>query len=466
MSHIAILGNGIAGITAARHIRKLSDHRLTVISAETDHFFSRTALMYIYMGHLTYEGTKPYEDGFWKKNRIDLRRGFVSSIDTDSKVLRFDDGQTLNYDTLIVATGSKPNKFGWKGQDLEGVQGLVTMQDLERMEENTRPLADAVKAGKPARAVVVGGGLIGIEMTEMLLSRKIPVTFLVREKNYWDNVLPHEEAVLIGKHIREHGVDLRLETALDTILSDEHGRARAVTTGTGEEIACQFVGLTAGVSPNIDVVKSSKIATGRGVLVNEYLETTVSGVYAAGDCVEIVPDNSSGNSDGGSHKKNRFEQLWYTGRMHGEVLAKTICGTRTKYDRGIWFNSAKFFDIEYQTYGSVSAAPVAGETALYWEHADGKKCIRIIFTDDEAQTVIGFNLLGIRYRQAVCERWIREKRALKYVLENLGEANFDPEFFKEHEADIVALHNAMHPDKPITLKRKKGLFSALQFRFS
>ena len=70
--HIAIIGNGISGITCARHIRKHSDHQITVISSETEHFFSRTALMYIYMGHMKYEHTKPYEDWFWKKNRIDL----------------------------------------------------------------------------------------------------------------------------------------------------------------------------------------------------------------------------------------------------------------------------------------------------------------------------------------------------------------------------------------------------------
>ena len=74
MKHIVIIGNGISGITAARHIRKLSDYRITVISSETEHFYSRTALMYIYMGHMKYEHTKPYEDWFWEKNRIELNK--------------------------------------------------------------------------------------------------------------------------------------------------------------------------------------------------------------------------------------------------------------------------------------------------------------------------------------------------------------------------------------------------------
>ena len=124
MSKIAIIGNGISGITAARHLRKLGDHDITVISGETDHFFSRTALMYIYMGHMEYSHTKPYEDWFWKKNGIRLVRDWVVEVDVQAKNLLTQGGSKIQYDSLILATGSKSNKFGWPGQDLPGVQGL------------------------------------------------------------------------------------------------------------------------------------------------------------------------------------------------------------------------------------------------------------------------------------------------------------------------------------------------------
>ena len=167
--HIAIIGNGISGITAARFIRKLSDHKITVISAETDHFFSRTALMYIYMGHMRFKETKPYEDWFWEKNRIDLKRGYVEKVDTKGKKLVFKEGETITYDKLILATGSKENRFGWPGQDLTRVNGLYSFQDLEQMEKYSKGLK---------RAVIVGGGLIGLEMAEMFHSRHIPVCLL------------------------------------------------------------------------------------------------------------------------------------------------------------------------------------------------------------------------------------------------------------------------------------------------
>ncbi|MEZ4784760.1 MAG: FAD-dependent oxidoreductase [Candidatus Kapaibacterium sp.] len=128
--NVVIIGNGIAGITAARFIRKFSDHSITVISEESDHFYSRTALMYIYMGHMTYENTKPYEDWFWKKNRIELVRGYVTSVETDGKKLHLAGGNVVNYDVLILATGSRSRKFGWPGQDLKGCKDCTVCKTL------------------------------------------------------------------------------------------------------------------------------------------------------------------------------------------------------------------------------------------------------------------------------------------------------------------------------------------------
>nr|MBA3986919.1 FAD-dependent oxidoreductase [Flavobacteriales bacterium] len=154
MEHIVIIGNGIAGVTAARHIRKLSDKKITIISAESDHFFSRTALMYIYMGHMKYEHTKPYEDWFWEKNRIELKNAWVSKVSPEENKLTFANDETMHYDKLIIASGSKYNKFDWPGQDLEGVQGMISKQDVELLEKN------APNNKVCHRAVVVGGGLI------------------------------------------------------------------------------------------------------------------------------------------------------------------------------------------------------------------------------------------------------------------------------------------------------------------
>ncbi|MBQ0739942.1 FAD-dependent oxidoreductase, partial [Aquimarina celericrescens] len=133
--HIVIIGNGISGVTLARHIRKLSDKRITLISSESEHFFSRTALMYVYMGHMKWNHLKPYEDKFWVKNRLELKQAHVQHVDTQQKQLTFESGEVFSYDKLVIACGSKYNKFGWPGQDAKGVIGLVNKQDLEELEE-------------------------------------------------------------------------------------------------------------------------------------------------------------------------------------------------------------------------------------------------------------------------------------------------------------------------------------------
>ncbi|WGK65406.1 NAD(P)/FAD-dependent oxidoreductase [Croceiramulus getboli] len=423
MSHIVIIGNGISGVTCARHIRKFSDHQITIISAETDYFFSRTALMYIYMGHMKYGHTKPYEDNFWSKNRIDLKRAYVERVDTGDKTLYFQNGQSLKYDKLVLAVGSKPNKFDWPGQDLNGVQGLVSKQDLDLLEKN------APNKEVCPRAVIVGGGLIGIEMAEMLRSRDIQVTFLVREKNFWDGVLPKGEAEMLNRHILSHHIDLRLHTNLKEIKGDASGNVEAVVIEeTGEEIPCKVVGLTAGVRPNIDFLQDSGIETARGILVNRHLETNVPDVYAIGDCAE--QREAIGN-------RRPVEAVWYTGRMMGEALAQTLVGNPTEYNPGHWFNSAKFLDIEYQTYGWVFSERHCPpyEQHFHWKHEDDTKCITIAYHKD-TEKFLGINTFGIRMKQEVFDTWLTEERDVHYVVSHLKQANFDPEFFSNHEAAI------------------------------
>jgi NADPH-dependent 2,4-dienoyl-CoA reductase/sulfur reductase-like enzyme len=397
------------------------------VSSETDYHFSRTALMYVYMGHMRFQDTKPYEDNFWKMNRIGLLNRFVNKIDSTQKILHFSNGENLKYDILVLALGSVPNKFGWPGQDLKGVQALYSYQDLLLMEQNTKQIK---------HAVVVGGGLIGLEMVEMLKSRNISVTFLVREKNFWDIVLPIEEAQLIEKHIIEHHVDLRLDTELKEIISDNEGCVKSIHTSKGEIISCEFVGLTVGVSPNINLIKGSDINTDRGVLIDEFFETNIKDVYAIGDCAQFIKPPLG---------RRPIEQVWYTGRMHGETLAHTLATCeKTAYNPGHWFNSAKFFDVEYQTYGNVPAKLNESLDSFYWEHATEKLCLRIVF-DKQSKLFIGLNVFGIRMRHQIIDKWLKDECSIDYVIENLHKANFDPEFFVKHEEAIITSYKYITP---------------------
>jgi NADPH-dependent 2,4-dienoyl-CoA reductase/sulfur reductase-like enzyme len=453
--HLVIVGNGITGVSCALAVRRLRpEARITLVSAESAHHYSRTALMYVYMGHLRLQDIKPYEDWFWDENRLGLVHATATALNPAEKLLTLDNGATLSYDQLLLATGSESARHGWPGQHLAGVQGLYGLPDLEAMARDTHGIA---------RGVVVGGGLIGVELAEMLHSRGIEPVVLVREGHYWASVLPPEEARLVDQQFEENHVPVRYRTELREILGDERGRVRAVLTTAGEEIPCQWVGLATGVRPNLALARTAAVETDRGILVDEFLRTSVANVFAAGDCAQ--------------HRRPAagevpIEQLWYTGRMQGETVAHTICGQPTPYRRGVWFNSAKFFNLEYQTYGPAPARPAparpaparpaAGLNHFYWEHPAGRAALRVYFRAEAPHAVVGFNALGLRLRQAVCEDWIRQHTPVTTALAQLGAANFDPEFFPQHEKAIVAAFNRQFPEHPVALAQRKGLFARLR----
>ncbi|GAB3824973.1 NAD(P)/FAD-dependent oxidoreductase [Hymenobacter jeollabukensis] len=443
--HLVIIGNGIAGVSCAQTVRRLRpEARITLVSAESAHHFSRPALMYLYMGHLRWPDVKPFEDWYWVENRLELVHDRATRIDADAHTVHLAAGPSLAYDALLLATGATTQYYDWPGQDLRGVQGLVSKADVELMADLTRDVREAV---------VVGGGLIGVEMAEMLRTRGLAVTMLVRDRHYWGSVLPPEEAALVDAQLRRHGVRVQYGTELAEILGDASGRVRAVRTSGGQELPCQWLGVATGVVPNLALTAGTSIETDRGILVDEYLRTSVPGIFAAGDCAQrrTPPPGEAA-----------IEPLWYTGRMQGETVAHTICGQPTAYQRGPWFNSAKFFDLEYQTYGQVPARPADGKASFWWQHPTAPLGLRLHYRADASRALLGVNALGLRLRHDVCDQWLRRATPVPEVLAQLGAANFDPEFFAQHEPAIVAAYNARHPDEPaVVLRRRKGLLGRL-----
>ena len=455
---LVIIGNGISGITTARHVRKLYPKlRIRIISEESNYFYSRTALMYIYMGHMSFQDTQPYAPQFYRKNRLELVSATVDSIDVTQKKIKLsppknnlnradtlaisessshkkfhNNTNEIQYDMLLLATGSQYRMPGVSGDGLEGVQGMYSLQDLQKLESYGRKR-------KIERAVIVGGGLIGIELAEMLHVRGVAITFLVRENTYWGNILPREESQMINAEIRRHHIDLHLSTQLKEITSNDQGQVTGVVCENGDKIDCQFVGLCIGVTPNLKLVKNTKVEAQKGILIDpKNMQSNIPGIFAAGDCAQLRnPDGSGG----------QVEQLWYTGRMQGEVAAHSIAtyayeqageikkakelrASHSPYDRGIWFNSAKFFTIEYQTYGKIFPSD-AEKGTFVWQ--DSKKCqfLRLCWSGDTPDSpLIGMNCLGTRYRHKLFEKWLQEGRSALYAIQHLHEAAFDAEFSK------------------------------------
>lgn len=442
MPHTVIIGNGIAGSTCARWLRNYTRDAITLVSEENPWFFARTGMMYVFMGQMRWEDLEVYEKSYWQQNHFQLLHSRAVNFDFQRNSIRLASNSCIEYDRLVLALGSHPKRLNIPGVDLQGVSGFYHKQDLEHIQQLSVGLQ---------QAVIAGGGLIGVELAEMFHSRNIPVSFLVREKEFWQSNLPLEESQMVARHIRSKGIDLRLQTEIKEI-TGVHGKVRSVLTQSLEQIPCGMVGISVGVEPNVGSLRNSNLHIDRGILVNEYLQTNLENVYAIGDCAQLRTVETN---------RKPTEAVWYTGKKMGEVLAKTLSGNPTLYRPGLWFNSAKFFDIEYQVYGYVPVLPEPTLDSLYWEHPSGNKSMRLVY-HKKSKHIIGFNLMGIRFRQEVCEKWIRTGTVLESVLQDIRLAFFDPEFFPDHSKGILEAYRLKF-DKTIELKSSGKLNAVLRF---
>ncbi len=415
--HHLLLGNGVAGMEAALALRERdSEARITIVSAEHDHFFSRPALMYVFAGQMSVRDTEPYDRGLYERMRFERRSGRATAVDAPGHAVVFEDGSRLAYDRLLLAVGSKARPAPWPGAQGPGLHSFVTLRDLEALDQEAR-------AGM--RAVVVGGGLIGVEVAEVLRHRGLHVSFVVRDGFYFPAALDREEAALVAEPMRAHGVDVRFGALVEAVGRDEDGRLGAVRLADGGEVAADLLVCTIGVVPNTAFLAGSAVAlSGDGAVeTDDALRATAPDVWAAGDCANVTWLDGS----------RRPEQLWYTARDQGRVAARSMLGDDVTYRRGAFYNSAKFFDLEWTTAGWVPATvgpdgrPVEAPPGLrtWFQRVPGRlESQRIVVRDDR---VVGFNMLGSRWDHALLLEWIEERRPLDWVLRRLGEAQFDEE---------------------------------------
>jgi NADPH-dependent 2,4-dienoyl-CoA reductase/sulfur reductase-like enzyme len=394
MDHV-IVGNGVAGITAANRVRSRDGAaNITVVSKESEHFFARTALMYVFCGQMSERDVEPLERDHYERMRFKRVRDRAAGIDTENRRLRMESGKDIAYDRLLIASGSVPRMLDCPGKDLNGVGNFVTWQNLKWMQK---------EAQTARKAVIVGGGLIGIEVAEILLHAGIEVSFLIRDGYFWPIALDTNEGTMVVDHMRHHGCDVRLMTECQEVLGNE-GKVVGVLTKGGETIDCDMVVFTIGVVPQTNWLKESGLERDKtgGVVVNEYLETSLPGVWAAGDCTSVVWFNGV----------RRPEQLWYTARDQGEIAGLNLVGGKNIYRRGTLYNSAKFFDLEYTTAGYVNFK-FEGEQSWYQCEPTTNYSERITYLPD--RSVIGFNMIGRRWDHRVMIRWVEEKRPLEWV---------------------------------------------------
>lgn len=444
--HIVIVGNGVAGMEAALALREREpDWEITIVSEESDHLFSRTALMYVACGQLATSDIEPLERDVYERQRFRRVRARAVGVDVDAHELGLaGELPRLSYDKLLIACGSRPRPSPWVGAELAGVGHFVTMQDLEWLEDELfggpsrggpapnaraheaaseegspylrRTAARAARGRAPASPAVIGGGLIGIEAVEVMHAAGLHPRFYIREEYFWPMAIDGPESAWICERMREHGVRVHLDENVEALVAADDGTLGEVRTDkTTEDVDLCVVAI--GVVPNTDWLEEAAVERDRrgGIVVGPDLATSAQDVYAAGDCAAVRWFDGS----------QRPEQLWYTSRDQGRLVARSMLGDEARYARGRWYNSAKLFDIEYTTAGFVNMKIEGEANWFYEERGDVRSTTRIVLREG---AVIGFNLLGRRWDHEVLLRFIDERRSLEYVLDHLAEASFDTEF--------------------------------------
>jgi NADPH-dependent 2,4-dienoyl-CoA reductase/sulfur reductase-like enzyme len=417
---------------------------ITIISEESDHFFSRTALMWVFSGQMSHRDIEPYERDIYDRLGFRRVRARATGIDTAARrITTAGDGDSIAYDRLLIASGSRPRSGPWPGSDARGVGYFVTLQDLAWYEREVH--GGASRGGGPPRAdahlgataedspyrfrevaaehrgalarcpSVIGGGLIGIEAVEVAVAAGLRPRFFIREEWFWPIALDGRESQWISERMEKHGVEVHLEHEVQALEPDADGNVSAVRTDQGRyETDCVVVAI--GVVPNTAWLEGSDIELdqGGGIIVDESLNTSAHEVFAAGDCAAVRWFDGS----------RRPEQLWYTARDQGRNAGRRLLGDSLQYARGTWYNSAKLMDIEYTTAGLVNWKLEREANWFHEERGKVNSTTRIVAQDDR---VVGFNMLGRRWDHSVLTRWIEERRKLDWVLQHLNEAAFDTE---------------------------------------
>jgi NADPH-dependent 2,4-dienoyl-CoA reductase/sulfur reductase-like enzyme len=338
-SKYVILGGGMVAGYAAKELveRGMKGGELTIVSADTAAPYERPPLSKGFLaGKETKESIRINQESFYREHEIKVKlRCVATGIDSRDRILRLRSGEELGFDKLIVATGARATRLDVPGADLAGIYYLRSMDDSENIRTH---------AASARRALVIGGGFIGMETASVLAQKGIATTMLLREDRIWKQFFTPAMSQFFENYYKARGVEFLKETSLATLRGA--GAVKSAKTAGGQTIECDMVVAGIGVVPVTEALANSGIELQNGVMVNEYLETNQPHIYAAGD-VANYKDTLYG-------KRRRVEH-WDNAVSQGQYCARTLTGERTPFVHVPYFFS-DVFDLSYEFWGDTSGA--------------------------------------------------------------------------------------------------------------
>ena len=371
---IVILGGGMVAGYAAKQMVELGlrSGELAILSADSAVPYERPPLSKSFLaGKDSEDAIKISPESFYKQHGIELRLSCeVSALDVKRKRLILKGGDEFGFQKLIIATGARPRTLNIAGSQLHNVFYLRTLNDSKRIRE---------AAEKAKHAIVIGGGFIGMEVTAVLAQKAIEVTMVLNDDRIWKRLFTPETSSFFEGYYTTRGVRIQKSSAVRELEGD--ATVRSAVLSDGQTISCDLVLAGIGVEPAIDLASNGGLEVGDGILVNEYLQTTNSDIFAAGD-VANYQDIVFG-------KRRRVEH-WDNAVSQGQHCARSLRGDATPFKHVPYFFS-DVFDLSYEYWGDSSSADhivhrgdtTSNSFSVWWLHEERVRAAFVMNRPDE-----------------------------------------------------------------------------------
>lgn len=370
MKHL-IIGSGPAGVVAAETLRKADPAaEITLLCGEGEPPYSRMAIPYLLKGDIAEAGTHlRQEPGHYDRLRIQLVQARAKAIDTAGRAVDLGGGRSLPYDRLLIATGSRPSRETIPGMDLPGVRSCWTLEDARALLAQARP---------GARVVQMGAGFVGCIIMEGLLSRGVDLTILVRSGYMVRRMMNATASGLIRRWCEGRGVKILTRTQPEGLRLQEG--VLQVDLGGGRTLPADLYLSAVGVDPNLEFLAGSGIKVDKGILVDDTLQSSVQGIYAAGDVAEAA-DCLTGRRQLNAIQPNAVEQ--------GRIAALNMAGRPARFRGSFVFNVLTTLGLVSSSFGEWQGVP-GGESAEALDEAR----YRYLNLQFDGDRLVGANCVG------------------------------------------------------------------------
>jgi len=337
MTRLVIVGMGVAGVSAAETIRSVDrSAEIFMVSNDANGFYSRPGLAYFLTGELPEEQLYIYSKEDWHRLNVKQVKAEAIRLLPKEHKLALDHSSPLAYDRLLLATGTTAALLSVPGADLKNVMYLDHLED-------THAILNRVHHTRTA--VVVGGGVLALELVEGLAARKVQVHFFLRGDRYWPNLLDDVESHLVEDRLKHKGVRVHPNTEIAEILGSR-GSVSAVRTTQAETIGCGMVAVAIGARPRIELAQAAGLDVERGILVNETMQTSTPDVFAAGDVGQVY-DPLTG--------KKSLDMLWNPAREQGRAAGLNMAGSAAVYRRAVAVNVLRLGGVMTTIIGAIGS---------------------------------------------------------------------------------------------------------------